>query len=127
MTDQKEKIPPSLVGLLGSVLADDYTHAELNSLFLSASAPGDPPDGNKVHKVQEWLRRINKEHAEPLKVLGDLLGEYLDNPARLWSGCACRVDCPAHARPRRDGEGGADLPTRGAHLRPDPRGTKPHP
>lgn len=74
------KIPPSLIGLLGPSLANDNTHAELDSLFLSAGAPGDPPEGNKVHKTQEWLRRINREHAEPLKVLGTLLGEYLDTP-----------------------------------------------
>jgi hypothetical protein len=80
MAEQKERIPPSLIGLLGSVLIDDYTHDGLNSLFLSASAPGDPPEGSKVNKVQEWLRRTNKEHDEPLKVLGDILGEYLDTP-----------------------------------------------
>lgn len=80
MTETKERIPPSLIGLLGAVLIQDYTHDQLDSLFMSASAPGDPPVGSKLNKVQDWLRRTNKEHEEPLKVLGEILGEYLDTP-----------------------------------------------
>ena len=74
------RIPPSLIGLLGPALSTAYTHAELDSLFYSAGAPGDSPDGSKVHKVQQWLRNINQQCSEPLRVLGYILGEYLDTP-----------------------------------------------
>lgn len=74
------KIPPSIIGLVAPALACEYSHAQLDSLFPSADAPGDPPDGSKPTKTLEWLRRINRDHPEPLCVLGNLLAEYLDTP-----------------------------------------------
>ena len=77
------KIPPSVIGLVGPALATEYPHAQIDSLFLSADAPGDPPEGSKPTKTLEWLRRINREHDQPLRVLGNLLAEYLDTPYPL--------------------------------------------
>ena len=71
-------IPPSIIGVLSSVLAEIYTHAQLNSLFMAAGFPGDPPEGNKTEKSRNWLRRANTQHQEPLKLLGALLAEYMD-------------------------------------------------
>ncbi len=76
----QSRIPPSLIGLLGPALSDAYTHAELDSHFMTAGAPGDPPGGSKIRKVQHWLRQTNNEAPEPLRVLGTILGEYLDAP-----------------------------------------------
>lgn len=77
----QSKIPPSIIGVVGPILADAYTHARLDALFYSAGFPGDPPDGNKINKCLQWLRRANKEESEPLSLLGRLLAEFMDQPA----------------------------------------------
>ena len=44
-----------------------------------AGAPGDPPDGSKLVKAQDWLRRINTdESVKPLLVLGRLIEAYME-------------------------------------------------
>lgn len=72
------KIPPSLIGTCSTLLADRYTHAELDSLFMSAGFEGEPPAGNKMHKCQDWLRRANSEQRDPLSLFGTLIAEYMD-------------------------------------------------
>jgi hypothetical protein len=67
-----------LIGTIAPILADAYTHAELNALFSAADFPGDPPEGSKNKKCQEWLRRANKELEDPLSALGVLIAEYMD-------------------------------------------------
>lgn len=75
MTD---KIPSPVIGVLGEIFSDYYTHAEINRVFTYADAPGDAPDGNKVQKTVDWLRRTNKEAKHPQEVLGQLLEEILE-------------------------------------------------
>jgi hypothetical protein len=60
------------------VFDKNYTHTQINSLFLSASAPETIPSGNKSDKVTTWLRAINNEAAAPLDVLGILLVDLMD-------------------------------------------------
>jgi hypothetical protein len=51
----------------------------MDSLFMYAGAPGDPPEGSKWVKAQEWLRRINNhEQLQPLQVLGRLIESYME-------------------------------------------------
>jgi len=78
MTAIMTPIPPSIIGVLSPILADIYTHAQLNSLFMAAGFPGDAPEGNKIEKSRNWLRRANTQSQEPLKLLGALLAEYMD-------------------------------------------------
>lgn len=60
-------------------MARRETHVTLDSLFMYAGAPGDPPEGSKHAKALEWLRRINKtESVEPLRVLGRLIEAYME-------------------------------------------------
>lgn len=67
-------IPAPVIGVLSDVLPEALTHGGLDSLFLHAGAPGDPPVENKQIKVQEWLRRVNRDPTiEPLQFLGRLL------------------------------------------------------
>lgn len=54
------------------------THAGIDALFMHADAPGDPPEANKQIKVQEWLRRVNRESEAPLSVLGTLIESYME-------------------------------------------------
>jgi hypothetical protein len=72
------KIPPSIIGTITPILANAYTHSRLDSMFMAASFPGDPPPGNKSDKVRGWLVRANKECQDPLAMLGHLLAEYMD-------------------------------------------------
>lgn len=46
-----------------------------------AGAPGDPPEGSKWVKAQEWLRRTNTdESVQPMQVLGRLVEAYMEEP-----------------------------------------------
>ncbi|MEX5690967.1 abortive infection family protein [Pseudomonas syringae] len=51
----------------------------MDSLFMYAEAPGDPPDGSKAVKALEWLRRINKECGDrSLSVIGRIIEKYME-------------------------------------------------
>src|SRR4051794_19305630 len=71
-------IPPAIIGTAAPILAEAYSHAELNALFLSADFPGDQPEGNKNHKCVSWLRRANAEVPDPLRAFGRLVAEFMD-------------------------------------------------
>lgn len=77
-----DRIPSPIIGVLGEVFNDAYTHSDIDRLFAYADAPGDPPDANKVKKTVEWLRMINKQASAPLEVLGSLLEDILER--ELW-------------------------------------------
>ena len=55
-----------MIGTAAPILADWYTHAQLNALFDSHGFPGDAPDGNKIEKCRLWLRHGNKELPDAL-------------------------------------------------------------
>lgn len=77
-------IPPSIIGTASPILADAYTHAQLNALFMSVDFPGDPPEGNKIEKCRNWLRRANAECVDPLKLFASLIAEFMDSENTLW-------------------------------------------
>jgi hypothetical protein len=81
MTD----IPPSIIGTTSPLLADAYTHAQLNALFMTAGFPGDAPQGNKIEKCRQWLRRANSECADPLPMFGTLIAEFMDTDPTPWT------------------------------------------
>ena len=72
------RIPAPLIAALSDVIPDRETHATLDSLFLHADAPGEPPDGSKRNKVIDWLRRANKELEDPLSIVGPLIEAYME-------------------------------------------------
>jgi hypothetical protein len=78
------QIAPALIGTTGPILDAHYTHAELNSLFMQAGFPGDPPEGNKTHKCLSWMRRANVECADPLTMYGVLIAELMDGEPTAW-------------------------------------------
>lgn len=82
-------IPAHVIAVLSDVIPSAETHASIDSLFMYADAPGDPPVGSKPVKVQEWLRRVNKvESIDPMLVLGRLIEGYMevdDDPSDQWS------------------------------------------
>jgi len=73
-----EHIPSPLIGVIGEIFSDHYTHSDIDRLFAYADAPGDPPEGNKVKKTVEWLRRTNKLAPDPITILGALLEDLMD-------------------------------------------------
>lgn len=80
----RQLIPAPLLGIIADVVSSQETHASLDSLFMYAGAPGNPPEGSKHVKAQEWLRQVNKDSSvEPLLVAGraDCLAD--EGPGRL--------------------------------------------
>ncbi|AWV14865.1 hypothetical protein A3862_04565 [Methylobacterium sp. XJLW] len=95
------QIPPSIIARASDVLADYYTHTDLDGLFMSAKFPGDPPVGNKVRKCQIWLRSGNETLADPLWSFGRLIAEMMDvDPIKRapppWLKEADTPEPPAH-------------------------------
>ncbi|WP_278492947.1 abortive infection family protein [Acinetobacter gyllenbergii] len=76
----RKKIPAPVIAVLADNLPNKETHDTLDNLFLYANAPGEPPEGSKIKKTQAWLRRINTESPEPLRVLGKLIESYMEIP-----------------------------------------------
>lgn len=83
-------IPPSIVGTAAPMLAERYTHSQIDSLFMTNGFPGDPPEGNKEKKCLEWLRLGNQRMSDPLASFGRLIAEFVEveryvPPAHSWS------------------------------------------
>jgi len=77
----RKVIPGAILAVCADVVSRRETHATLDSLFIYAGAPGDPPPGSKPAKTLDWLRRCNKdESVDPLAVLGRLIENYMDAP-----------------------------------------------
>jgi hypothetical protein len=86
------RIPPAIIGTVAPILAQRYSHDQLDALFMSAGFPGDPPERSKPAKVMEWLRRANAEcQDDALDRFARLIAEFMDTepvaPHRYpWSG-----------------------------------------
>jgi hypothetical protein len=73
------KISNPIIAVVADELQKHHTHADLNRLFMESGALGEVPDGNKLVKCTEWLKRVNTwESPEPLSVLGRLLENYME-------------------------------------------------
>jgi len=82
-------IPAPLLAVCADISASRETHASMDSLFIYAGAPGDPPPGSKSVKALEWLRRTNKDESilDPIGVLGKLIENYMEqelDPNSSW-------------------------------------------
>jgi len=67
-------IPSPVISVCAEIASQRETHATLDSLFMYAGAPGEPPGGSKPAKALEWLRITNKDESiKPLDVLGRLI------------------------------------------------------
>lgn len=75
-----QKIPAPIIAILSEYLPKIETHATIDSRFMYADAPGEPPEESKPAKVTAWLQRINQESEEPLKILGRLIESYIEHP-----------------------------------------------
>jgi hypothetical protein len=74
-----QKIPGPVISVVSDLVSIYETHATLNSLFMHAGAPGDPPNESKQAKALEWLRRTNQDpDVDPLEVLGLIIEAYME-------------------------------------------------
>lgn len=92
------QIPRPIISIVSEVLANAYTHTQLNSFFMYANAPNDVPAGNKVDKCQNWLLACNSNrNCNPLMVLGKLLEDYMEReldsryPLKSWEEGRTRI------------------------------------
>lgn len=77
----RRMIPAPVIAVVAEIVSRRETHPKMDNLFMYAGVPGDPPEGNKLTKAQEWLRRANTEESvQPLQVLGRVLENYLEGP-----------------------------------------------
>ena len=73
------RLSKSLCTVVGDALQG--SHATLETLFLSAGAPGEPPDLAHHSKWKEWLFRAGQDPSvNSLAVLGNVLEEFMDLP-----------------------------------------------
>jgi hypothetical protein len=94
-------IPPAVIGTVSPILAEAYTHAQLNALFMSVGFPGNPPGGNKIEKCRVWLRNGNQALLDPLEAFGHLIAEMMDveqAPASAFSWSDPPADPPPDPR-----------------------------
>ncbi len=75
----KKSIPAPVIAAVAELVTEWETHATLDSLFMYAGAPGDPPLESKHAKALAWLRRANQEEGvDALAVLGGIIEGYMD-------------------------------------------------
>jgi hypothetical protein len=79
----RRTIPQAVLAVVADHASTVETHATLDSLFLYAGCPGDPPEGSKHAKALAWLRATNAAPAgDPLRVLGKIIETYMDKPVQ---------------------------------------------
>jgi hypothetical protein len=72
-------IPSYVISAIADTVSQAETQASLDSLFMYANAPGEPPDGSKPVKALGWLRRISKESgSDSLAIIGRIIEKYLE-------------------------------------------------
>lgn len=76
----RRPIPSAVIAVVAEHVAAKETHATLDSLFMYAGCPGEPPEGSKHAKALAWLRATNSDESvhAPLTVLGKLIEGYMD-------------------------------------------------
>jgi hypothetical protein len=78
-TSTNIRIPIAVCAAVAEILSG--SHDTLNELFLSAGAPGPPPNIAHHTKWKTWLHRSgNDPDVDSLAVLGNLIEEFMDLP-----------------------------------------------
>jgi hypothetical protein len=74
---QHKKLPVAVCAIVNEVLAG--SHATLNTLFMNAGAPGDPPELSHATKWKTWLLRASDDpNTDSYFVLGRILEEFME-------------------------------------------------
>jgi len=84
-SSSSRKIPGPVIGEVAVAFERAYSHAELDTLFMRADAPGDPPSGTKLVKVREWLQRVASDpRVDAHAIVGKLLQDFMETCSSLW-------------------------------------------
>ena len=79
-------LPNALIADIASIIGEWHSHTEIDIMFTRLGAPGDPPVGNKIIKVQTWLRRANgKPRFDAVPLLGGVLEELMDREVTAYN------------------------------------------
>jgi len=88
----KKRIPPRLIAIIASLLADCGSHKLLENLLLRAGLPHPPLRGTMLEKAQSCLERLNDDaNRQPLVVLGRIVAPYLDRESIADDEQATRI------------------------------------
>src|SRR5512135_322920 len=75
------RLSKALCAVVGEIIAGTGSHASLETLFVTAGAPGEPPPLAHHSKWKEWLFRAGQDpNIDSLVVLGNVLEEFMDLP-----------------------------------------------
>lgn len=79
---RRREIPAAALAVCAEIMSQHETHASLDTLFIYAGAPGDPPAGSKPAKALAWLRRVNRDESvtDPLRVFGRIIEALMERP-----------------------------------------------
>jgi hypothetical protein len=73
------RLPRALCAVVSEAVRGSESHANLDALFFSSGAPGEPPNLAHPKKWKEWLFRAGQDPAvDSLAVLGNVLEEFMD-------------------------------------------------
>ncbi|WPD22019.1 MAG: abortive infection family protein [Candidatus Electrothrix scaldis] len=74
------EFPRPLASIVGEIIGGYYYHHQaIETLFYESGASGDPPEGNCVNKVTNWLVREGKSNpSKAIEILGKILEEFMD-------------------------------------------------
>ncbi len=73
-----KRLPNALLGVVADVLAESYSHDDLDSHFADCGFPGEPPAGSKPVKCRAWLRQANAAGMDTVAMTGRLLEGIMD-------------------------------------------------
>jgi hypothetical protein len=84
------RIPVAVCAAVAELL--NGSHDSLNALFIAAGAPGPPPELAHQTKWKTWLLQLgNNPDVDSLKVLGNIIEEFMDIPPIASSGAFADV------------------------------------
>jgi hypothetical protein len=77
------RLSKALCSVVGEIISGTGSHPTLDALFMSAGAPGQPPNLSHQSKWKTWLFQVGQdENADSLAVLGNILEEFMDLPPK---------------------------------------------
>lgn len=75
----KRQIPNPVIAVVSEILANTYSHSQLDNLFLQQDIPGMQPGGNKQDKCVQWFQRANASpNADSIQILGSVLENFME-------------------------------------------------
>jgi Abortive infection C-terminus len=83
-----KRIPVPVMAVVSDVIANRYSHAQIDNMMEAAGIEGGSPGGNRQVKARAWLQRANETISDPLKILGKVIIELMEvrDSSYAWDG-----------------------------------------